>query len=319
MVDRANRPSALSAPKSSGPSAQVDIIGEGGSQKVVASLPSGESVEVHLFGATVTSWKSNGGKTENLWVSESADLTGNKPIRGGVPVVFPNFGPPPKTGPTSKLSQHGFARNSRWEYLGKSSTEDALDTSSVKLDFGLDRNGISDEHRKAWPLDFGLVYSVTLSKDSLQTVITVRNEGEESFEFQFLLHTYFRIKDISKVSVNGLGSIEYIDKVLDATTHTQSEPTLKFNGEVDRVYKDIKIDTTSILEDGKPRFDVIRDNVKDTVTWNPWIEKAKAMADFAPNDGYKQMVCVEVGAVNGWQKLEKGEVFEGGMLVKSYL
>jgi glucose-6-phosphate 1-epimerase len=78
--------------------------------------------------------------------------------------------------------------------LGKSSTEDALDTSSVKLDFGLDRNGISEEHRKAWPVDFGLVYSVTLSKDTLQTVITVRNEGEESFEFQFLLHTYFRIK-----------------------------------------------------------------------------------------------------------------------------
>lgn len=89
MVDRANRPSALNAPKSSGPSAQVDVVGEGGSQKVVASLPSGESVEVYLFGATVTSWKSNGGKTENLWVSESADLTGKKPIRGGVPVVFP--------------------------------------------------------------------------------------------------------------------------------------------------------------------------------------------------------------------------------------
>ncbi|KAJ4992006.1 aldose 1-epimerase [Stagonosporopsis vannaccii] len=319
MVDRANRPSALNAPKSSGPSAQVDIVGEGGNQRVVASLPSGESVEVYLFGATVTSWKSNGGQTENLWVSEAADLTGKKPIRGGVPVVFPVFGPPPKEGPTSKLSQHGFARNSRWEYLGKSSTEDALDTSSVKLDFGLDRNGISEEHRKSWPLDFGLVYSVTLSKDTLQAVITVRNEGDESFEFQFLLHTYFKIKDISKVSVNGLGSVEYIDKVLDASAHTQTEPTLKFNGEVDRVYKDIKLDTTSILEDGKPRFDITRDNVKDTVTWNPWIEKAKAMGDFAPNDGYKNMVCVEVGAVNGWQKLEKGEVFEGGMLVKSHL
>lgn len=118
------------------------------------------------------------------------------------------FGPPPKEGPTSKLSQHGFARNSRWEYLGKSSTEDALDTSSVKLDFGLDRNGISEEHRKAWPLDFGLVYSVTLSKDTLQTVITVRNEGDESFEFQFLLHTYFKIKvcvnsaHVSRVTAN---------------------------------------------------------------------------------------------------------------------
>jgi glucose-6-phosphate 1-epimerase len=85
------------------------------------------------------------------------------------------------------------------------------------------------------------------------------------------------------------------------------------------VYKNISIDTTSILEDGKPRFDVIRDNVKDTVTWNPWIEKAKAMGDFSPDDGYKNMVCVEVGAVDGWQKLDKGEVFEGGMLVKSLL
>jgi glucose-6-phosphate 1-epimerase len=89
MVDRANKPSALNAPTASGPGPQVDIVGEGGSQKVVARLPSGESIEVLLFGATVTSWKSNGGKTENLWLSEAADLTGKKAVRGGVPVVFP--------------------------------------------------------------------------------------------------------------------------------------------------------------------------------------------------------------------------------------
>jgi glucose-6-phosphate 1-epimerase len=28
---------------------------------------------------------------------------------------------------------------------------------------------------------------------------------------------------------------------------------------------------------------------------------------------------VEVGAVNGWQKLEAGETFEGGMIAKSHL
>lgn len=230
------------------------------------------------------------------------------------------FGPPPKEGhPTSTLPQHGFARGSRWEFMGKSTAEDALDSNSVKLDFGLDRQALSEESRKAWPLDFGLVYSVTLSKDSLQAVLTVRNEGEESFEFQFLLHTYFKIQDISKVVITGLAGTEYIDKVLNASIHTQSDNQLKITGEVDRVYKDIKQDTTSIVEDGKPRFDVIRDNVKDTVTWNPWIEKAKAMGDFSPDDGYKNMVCVEVGAVDGWQKLEKGEVWEGGMLLKSHL
>lgn len=89
MVDRANRPSALNAPTASAPGAQVDIVGQDGSQKVVATLPSGESVEVLLFGATVTSWKSKGGKEENLWLSEKADLSGKKAVRGGVPVVFP--------------------------------------------------------------------------------------------------------------------------------------------------------------------------------------------------------------------------------------
>lgn len=78
--------------------------------------------------------------------------------------------------------------------MGKSASEDALGSNSVKLDFGLDVSGLSEEARKAWPLDFALQYSVTLAKESLQTVVNVRNEGDQSFEFQFLLHTYLRIK-----------------------------------------------------------------------------------------------------------------------------
>ncbi|KAF2796197.1 galactose mutarotase-like protein [Melanomma pulvis-pyrius CBS 109.77] len=320
MVDRANRPSALNAPSAAAPGAQVDITGSGASSKVTATLPSGESVEVLLYGATVTSWKSNGGKTENLWLSEKAALDGSKAVRGGVPVVFPVFGPPPKSGhATSALPQHGFARTSRWEFLGKSTSEDALDSSSVKLDFGLYSSGLTEEARKAWPLDFGLVYSVTLSKDSLQTVVNVRNEGETSFEFQFLLHTYLKIKDISKVAINGLLGVEYVDKVLNATTHSQKDESVTITGEVDRVYSKIPQDTTTVVEDGAPRFDVVRDNLQDTVVWNPWTEKAAAMGDFSPDAGFKEMVCVEVGAVNGWQKLEKGEVFEGGQTIKSLL
>ncbi|KAF2657893.1 galactose mutarotase-like protein [Lophiostoma macrostomum CBS 122681] len=320
MVDRANRPSALSTPAAAAPGAQVDIVGTGANSKVIATLPSGESVEVLLYGATVTSWKSNGGKTENLWLSEKAAVDGSKPVRGGIPVVFPVFGPPPKSGhPTSSLPQHGFARNSRWEFLGKSTSEDALDSTSVKLDFGLYSSGLTEDTRKAWPLDFGLQYSVTLAKDSLQTIVNVRNEGDKSFEFQFLLHTYLRIKDISKIAINGLLGVEYIDKVLNASTHQQKDESVTITGEVDRVYASIPQDTTSVVEAGKPRFDVVRDNLSDTVVWNPWTEKAAAMGDFAPNEGFKEMVCVEVGTVKGWQKLEKGEVFEGGQTIKSIL
>lgn len=320
MVDRANRPSALNAPSAAAPGPQVDITGTGSASKVKATLPSGESVEVLLYGATVISWKSNGGKTENLWVSDKAALDGTKAVRGGIPVVFPVFGPPPKSGhATSSLPQHGFARNSRWEFLGKSTSEDALDSTSVKLDFGLYTTGLSEDARKAWPLDFGLVYSVTLAKDSLQTIINVRNEGEQSFEFQFLLHTYFKINDITKTQVNGLLGVQYIDKVLNASTNDQKDASVAITGEVDRVYKSIPQDTTTIVEGGSPRFDVVRDNLQDTVVWNPWKEKAASMGDFSPDDGYKNMICVEVGTVNGWQKLDKGEVFEGGQTIKSLL
>ena len=119
--------------------------------------------------------------------------------------------------------------------------------------------------------------------------------------------------------MNGLGSVQYVDKVLNATTQTQTNPSVTFGGEVDRVYSNIKQSTTSVLEADKPRFDVVRDNLTDVVVWNPWIEKAKGMGDFEPKDGYKQMVCVEVGAVDGWVKLEGGESWEGGQTMKSLL
>lgn len=106
------------------------------------------------------------------------------------------FGPPPSKHATSKLPQHGFARTSRWEYLGKSSTESNNTTSDdgVKLDFGLSTAMLSKEIKDAWPYGFGLTYSVTLSKEGLETTMNVRNQGDESFEFHVLLHTYLHVQ-----------------------------------------------------------------------------------------------------------------------------
>ncbi|KIW04467.1 uncharacterized protein PV09_04727 [Verruconis gallopava] len=319
MVERAKKPSAIPiSPTSNTPQPVVDISEDGG--RVTARLPTGESVEVLLHGATVISWKCGG--QENLWLSDAAVLDGSKPVRGGIPVVFPVFGPPPKDHATSALPQHGLARNVRWEFLGKSTSESDVvkgSDDSVKLDFGLYSTAVPEELRKKWPYDFGLVYSVTLSRDSLQTVMQVRNEGKEAFEFQILLHTYLRIDDITTTTVNGLGSATYTDKVLNATQHQQTTPTVSVTGEIDRVYHNLKQSTTSVLAAGKPRFDVIRDNMNDTVVWNPWIEKAKGMGDFEPKDGYKKMICIEAGAVSEWTKLDAGEGWEGGQVIKALL
>jgi glucose-6-phosphate 1-epimerase len=64
----------------------------------------------------------------------------------------------------------------------------------VKIDFGLSPSNLDDAAKKAWPNNFGLIYSITFNKDELETSILVRNEGGEAWEFQTLMHTYLRVK-----------------------------------------------------------------------------------------------------------------------------
>lgn len=85
MVDRPNKPSALAATPQQSHSQPTVTIDNG---RVNATLPTGETVEVLLHGATVLSWKDASGN-EKLWLSEGAVLDGSKAVRGGIPLVFP--------------------------------------------------------------------------------------------------------------------------------------------------------------------------------------------------------------------------------------
>ena len=84
MVDRAHKPDPLAATPTIPPQASVNVLED----RVSAQLPSGESVDVLLYGATVISWKNAAGR-EKLWLSTAAKLDGSKPVRGGIPLVFP--------------------------------------------------------------------------------------------------------------------------------------------------------------------------------------------------------------------------------------
>merc|ERR1719221_1140621 len=74
---------------------------------VVLRHPNGDSAEIYLYGATVTSYITRG--QDWIFVSPGAIFDGKKAIRGGVPVVFPQFGQPDKAMP-----QHGVARSNLW-------------------------------------------------------------------------------------------------------------------------------------------------------------------------------------------------------------
>lgn len=109
----------------------------------------------------------------------------------------------------------------------------------------------------------------------------------------------------------------YIDKVDNASQKQQPSSALTFSAETDRIYTPAKgpKNPITVSDAGSVQYRLIRDNLDQIVVWNPWSEKAQAMADFSPNEGYKNMVCVEAGSVNGWQRLDKGDAFEGAQTI----
>ena len=69
-------------------------------------LPGGDRVVVAHHGAQVLSWQTGG--RERLYLSPAAVMDARAPIRGGIPVCFPQFN---QRGP---LPKHGFARHLAW-------------------------------------------------------------------------------------------------------------------------------------------------------------------------------------------------------------
>jgi glucose-6-phosphate 1-epimerase len=208
--------------------------------------------------------------------------------------------------------------------LGKSTseTDGPEGDSSIKLDFGLSAGMLEDTFKKAWPYDFGLVYSVTLTKASLVTLLQVQNNGADPFDFQVLFHSYFRVEDISMIRVLNLESQSYVDKTQNASTHTETSPAIAITQETDRVYQSLDpglpIAVSSTI-DSSPIFTITRERLNDIVLWNPWVDKAKGMGDFSPDEGYRNMICVEAGSVVGWQTLEPGDTWEGGQTIRPRL
>lgn len=313
-MERAKKPAAIPVSPIQ-PTPQVSISDD--SSRVTASLPTGERVDILLYGATVISWKSANGK-ENLFLSSKASLDGSKAVRGGIPIVFPVFGPPKSDHATSRLPQHGFARISRWEYLGKSSSESSTlpnskGDASVKLDFGLSDSMIDSSN---WDYPFNLTYSVTLSQDSLETSLVVRNTGASNYGFQVLFHSYLVVDDITKTTISGLEEAAFVDKTQGAKEVEPAKKPISIGSETDRVYTLPSENTITVSEQGTQRYEITRDMLSDVVVWNPWVEKAKSMADFGPDEGYKQMVCVEAGSVSVWNTLDAGETWEGQQRIK---
>lgn len=231
-------------------------------------------VTVHPFGAHVTSWKVDG--EEIMFVSSLAKYDGSRPIRGGVPICFPQFGPGP-------IKQHGFARRSYWNFVKSEVSEDGK---VGTIQFSLSPTEYTLE---MWNHKFELLYTVIIQGAQIQIDLVVKNTEESAWSFTGCLHTYFGVEDITKTQILGLKGTTYLDSLKDRAECTEENEGVTFNQNVDRIYR--KIDWPVSFNNGKKNVKLTT-NVADCVVWNPWSEKAQAMGDFEDSE-YLKMVCVE--------------------------
>lgn len=248
--------------------------GIGGLTKVVARTDAAEA-EVYLHGAHVTRFAPRG-QRDVLFMSGSSLFRLDKPIRGGVPICFPWFGP--KAGDPA-APMHGFARIRRWEVEAVAGRGDA-----VELTLKLSATVVGAELR----------HHVTIGPAALAMRLEVSNLTSAPIVFEEALHTYLAVGDARRIAISGLDGAEFIDKADGFARKTQSGP-VRIEGETDRIY----LSTAPVAVDDPAwgrRLIVEKSGSRATVVWNPHVAKAKAMADFG-DDEWPAMVCVETANV----------------------
>lgn len=257
---------------------------------MVLSESSGSQAEIYIFGACVTSWKLANGK-DMLFVRPDAVFNGQKPISGGIPHCFPQFGPGP-------IQQHGFARNLPWSIIG---SENA--TGNPCVTFELKEN---DYSKGIWDHDFLATYKVSLEPTKLSTKLVVKNTDDKPFTFTIALHTYFRAS-VTEVMVKGLKGCETLNKVPDPINPihgTEDREAVNFPGFVDCIYLNApqQVQLTNGLGN---TLSICNRNWPDAVLWNPHLNAPAA---------YKDFVCVENAKIHP-ETLQPGEEWEAEQIL----
>ncbi len=251
----------------------------GGLVRALVSTPAADA-EIYLHGAHVTGWTPCDLRPV-LFVSSQSLFEPGKAIRGGVPIVFPWFGPrgDGKPGPP-----HGFARIREWTVEGAKLRSDG----KVEITLAL----TPDDATGAFGYgSFHLRFRVTIG-DDLEMELETRNLGPEPLIFEEALHTYFAVGDIHRVSVSGLAGTTYIDKTDGFKRKTLGSGPLRIAKETDQVH--VNTQAACLIDD--PAWDrriiVEKSGSGTTVVWNPWIDKTRSMSDMAPGD-WQETICVE--------------------------
>jgi glucose-6-phosphate 1-epimerase len=263
-----------------------------GQPAVALRSPDGARAVVLLHGAHLVSWVPAGGE-EQLYLSPTARYGEGQAVRGGVPVVFPQFA---ERGP---LPKHGLVRTRAWE-LDEAMARGPHVQAVLRL-------SSDDRTLQAWPHAFGIELTVSIGGRQIDIELAVQNTGDASFEFTAALHTYLRVGDVLKAQLEGLQGLRYEDKVTGQREQQWGDVTAVV-GEVDRIYQDAG--RPLVLRELGRRLEIQARHLPDVVVWNPGAHKCAELPDM-PDDDWRNMLCIEAARIIEPAVLGPGDEWSG--------
>jgi len=238
--------------------------------------PAGDAVIVLLRGAQVISWVDTRG-VERLYRSPTSPLAGPQAVRGGVPVIFPQFS---ERGP---LTRHGFARTHVW-------TLQSADPSVPEPHVVLQMQHAATE-LSLWPHGCTCTLTVALLPQGLRIALAVHNTGSTTLPFHAALHTYLEVGDITQATLTGV---------------LPQQAVLSLDQPIDHVFE--AVSGPFHLRSPASALRLEHSAFPDVVVWNPGPDAV--LADL-PSQGYARFVCVEAAAVANAVELAPGAWWVG--------
>lgn len=283
---------------------------KGPSPFILLELPESKTrAKIFTFGAQVVSFQVD--ECEKLWMSSLSCMDGTKPIRGGIPIAFPQFA---DEGPLNLL--HGFARECVWQVIEGSSSNVTLELKD------------SDETRVMWPYSFRLSYEIKLLPRGISLQLNVKNLDEKPLTFSGCLHTYFKFDDALNVKLDGFKKTVFVDKA-DARKEKVQDGPIEVKQEADRSARDAGVEHGFVdrihynspnnfqfieQDSGKILYNISQSGSwTDTTVYNPYLgdKQGPSFPDF-DDDGYLNTICCEP-TLSGKNAvtLESGAQWEG--------
>lgn len=249
-------------------------------------------------GAHVLSWIPAGG-AESLFLSRRSGYGEGAAIRGGVPIIFPQFNR------RGSGMRHGFARLAKWQPI----------SCGIEGEYALARYALAqaDVAGFGWSQPFAATYEAAVRGKELRLALTVENLSESDLQFTAALHTYLKVGDIAVTRLSGLKGVAYVDAARDEVRRVQQEALFGSIAGRDCIFADVT-EPIVLHESEERRVVSSQRGFTDAVVWNPGAEIAKTMSDLEPED-YRSFLCVEAASVESPVVLAPREKWSGSQIL----